>query len=111
MDDPDYDLNVVRRKEGGNELIPVRTIRFSRVDLKPFEQDVYNKSGDIETQTLYGPYQTFGTEQFPGTVTIKRPLEDYQIVLTISRVIVNQVLNDEQFELKVPEGVTIQKLY
>jgi len=110
MAEPDYDLSVVRRKEGGNELIPVRAIHFSRIDLLPFEEDLYDKDGDIETQTIYGPYQTFGTTQFPGTVTIKRPLEEYQIVLTVSKVILNQTLSDEQFELKVPDGVTIQKL-
>lgn len=110
IEDPDYDLSVVRRKEGSNELIPVRTIHFSRIDLLPFEQDIYNKDGAIETQTIYGPYQSFGTTRFPGTVTIKRPLDDNQIVITIHKAAENQTLTDDQFDLKLPEGVIVQKL-
>lgn len=110
IEEPDYDLSVVRRKEGGNELVAVRSIHFSRVDMLPFEQDIYNKDGAVETQTIYGAYQDFGGTQFPATVTIKRPLEDYQIVLTISKVTLNQTLTDDQFELKVPDGVLVQKL-
>jgi outer membrane lipoprotein-sorting protein len=110
MEEPDYDLSIVRRKEGGNELIPVRQIHFSRVDLLPFEQDFYDKDGNIETQAIYGPYRMFGTVQFPGTVTIKRPLEDYQIVLTVQKVTLNEPLKDNQFDFEVPEGAAIQKM-
>lgn len=110
LEDPDYDLSIVRRKESGNELIPVRTIHFSRTDLLPFEQDIFDKDGNVETQTIYGRYQTFGATQFPAVVTIKRPLEDYQIVLTVSKVTVNEPLRDDQFELKLPEGIVVQKL-
>jgi outer membrane lipoprotein-sorting protein len=112
----DYLLSIVRAKSGTqlpdqvHELIPERVIRFNRETLQPIEQDIYDESGNIETQTLYGPLQTFGDAKFPGSVTIKRPLEEYQIVLTIQKLVLNQPLGDEQFELKIPEGVQIQKL-
>ncbi len=112
----DYLLSIVRAKadSGGpntlRELISQRVIRFSRTDLRPIEQDVYDADGNIETVTLYGPLQTFGTEKFPGTITIKRPQEEYKIVMTIQKLVLNQTLNDEQFQLDIPEGVKIQKL-
>jgi outer membrane lipoprotein-sorting protein len=115
-EEKDYLLSIVRAKDpskGPNlvhELIPRRVIRFNRENLQPIEQDIYDSDGNIETQTLYGPLQTFGAEKFPGTVTIKRPQEEYQIVLTIQKVVLNQPLADDQFELKIPEGVQIKQL-
>jgi outer membrane lipoprotein-sorting protein len=110
LEEPVYDLAIVRVKEGGKELALDRVIRFGRVDLHPFEQDIYDQDGNIETQTLYGPYQEYGDVRFPGTVTIKRPLEEYQITLTIEKLTLNQTLTDDQFELKIPEGIPIQQL-
>jgi hypothetical protein len=113
---PDYDLYVVHTKDEGqavvpiHQLIPARVIHFSRVDLLPYEEDIYDKDGAIETQVIYGPYQKFGTTRFPGSITIKRPLEQYQIVLTIQKLQLNQPLTDDQFELKIPDGVQMQKM-
>jgi len=93
------------------ELIPEREVRFSGDTLQPIEQDIYDQDGkNIETIALYGPLQTFGKEMFPGTIVIKRPLEEYQIVLTIQKLVLNQTLGDDQFDLKIPDGVQIHKM-
>ncbi len=113
----DYLLWFVRAKDGPKgpntipELIPERRIRFDSVDLQPIEQVVYDEDGKPETITLYGPLQTFGTVKFPGTITIKRPQEEYQIVMTIQKLVLNQTLKDDQFQpMDIPEGVKIRKL-
>ena len=108
--DPEYDLTVVRRKANSQELIPERVIRFSRQDLLPYQEDIYDQAGAIETQVMYGPYQQFDTAHYPGTITIKRPLEEYQIVITVQKLALNPKLTDAQFEIKIPDGTTIQKL-
>lgn len=110
IEQPEYDLTIVRRKEKGQELIPERVIHFSRIDMHPFQEDIYDTKGAIQTQAIYGPLQTFGTEKFPGTITIKRPLEELQIVITFQVVTINPTLPDSQFELEVPRGMKVQKL-
>lgn len=110
IEEPHYDLYTVRTKPDGNELVPLRVIHFDRANLRPVEQDIFNQDGNVETQVLYGPDSTFGDVKFPGTVTIKRPLDEYQIVLTIEKLTFNQALTDDQFENKIPEGIQIQKL-
>lgn len=107
---PEYDLAVERRKENSQELTPERVIHFSRIDLHPFQEDIYDTKGNIQTIATYGPMQTFGPVKFPGTITIQRPLEELQIVITFTKLTVNLPLTDDQFELKVPAGVTVQKL-
>jgi hypothetical protein len=75
------------RKPGfqGNsqELIPERVIHFSRTDLQLYQEDIYDAKGAIQTTAVYGPMQAFGQQKFPGTVTVKRPLEELQILITI----------------------------
>lgn len=107
---PEYALTVERRKQNSQELIPERVIHFSRVDLLPFEVDSYNQAGEVETETDYGPFMDFDGVPYPKTITIKRPLEEYQIVVTIQKLTVNSNLTDAQFELKVPDGVVVKKL-
>jgi hypothetical protein len=107
---PDYDLNVFRQNAGSNVLIPVRVIHINRVDLLPSEEDIYDNDGNIQTQAIYGPYQSFGGFRFPGTITIKRPLDEYQIVISFQKVTTNQPLADNQFELKIPDKTQIQNM-
>jgi hypothetical protein len=87
-----------------------RVIHFSRIDLRPIEEDIYDQNGQIQTQATYGPLQKFGDQLFPGTITIKRPIDQYQILITFQKLVLNQQLNDEQFQLTIPDGTPVQKL-
>ena len=116
IETPQYDLTVLNpgHSNPGSGLAqiakPTRVIYFSRVDLMPSEQDIYNNDGDLETQVRYGPYQMFNGMAFPSTISIDRPLEEYRIVLTVSKVTFNQALPDEQFQTKVPDGYKVVKM-
>jgi hypothetical protein len=110
---PDYLLAVSNRQGTSNILLTKRVIRFSRVDLRPIEEDIYGPDGQVQTQALYGPMQTFGTEHFPGTVTIKWPLQEQQILITVLTLQINPAnpaVTDDQFQLKIPEGMSVQQL-
>lgn len=107
---PEYVLSISRRKPGTQELEPVRVIRFHRDDLLPYQQDIYNREGNFETQVTYSGYQDFGSGKYPSTVTIKRPLEEFQIVLTVDKVSENVPLKDDQFTVKVPGETPVQRL-
>jgi hypothetical protein len=108
--EPEYNLGVFRKNADSNVLIPVRVIHVSRVDLLPSGEDIYDKEGHIQTQAVYGPYETFGDFHYPGSITIKRPIEETQIVITFQKVTVNQTLPDKQFQLDIPPGTQIQNL-
>jgi hypothetical protein len=108
----DYDLTVLKRKDNRRDLIPQRVIHFNRVNLRPYEEDIYDTEGAIQTQAIYGADQKFGEVMFPGTITIKRPLEEYQIVITIAKLVTNLNLTNDQFELKpMPAGAIVQELH
>jgi hypothetical protein len=107
---PEYLLTVLGRKGSSNVLLARRVIHFSRLDLRPVEEDIYDDAGQVQTVTTYGPMQKFGTERYPGTITIKRPLEQYQILITFQTLRVNLPLDDQQFQLTVPKGTPVEKL-
>ena len=108
---PEYALTIVRRRSAeSHELIPERVIHFSRIDLTPIQEDSYDGAGAIETQAVLSGFQNFDGVQYPKAIAIRRPLEEYQIVVTIEKLAVNTILTDAQFELKIPEGVQIQQM-
>jgi len=107
---PEYILSIMRPKPGSQQLTPVRVVTFHREDLMPYQQDLYDAEGNLETEVFYSNYTDFGTSRYPSKVTIKRPLEEYQIVLTVDKIVENMALTDDQFQIKVPEGTAIQRL-
>jgi outer membrane lipoprotein-sorting protein len=107
---PEYDLTVGRRKPDSQEIIAKRVIHFSRIDLHTVQEDIYDAKGEIQTTAIYGSLQTFGQQHFPGMITIKRPLEEYQIVITVQKIEVNLTLKDDQFEIEIPAGTQVKKL-
>ncbi len=109
VEEPDYDLTVSRTKSG-HELQTVRVIHISRVDLQPYEQDVYDPAGRIVTTVLYSKYQKFGDVQFPMSIFITRPIDEYTLKIDFSKLTLNPKIDDEQFVLKIPESYTIQKM-
>lgn len=107
---PEYILSIMHRKKGSQELAPVRVVHFHRDDLLPYQQDLYDSDGNLETEVFYRRYRDFGDGTYPSTVTIKRPLDEYQAILTVEKVVENMPLTDDQFQIKVPEGTEIQNL-
>ncbi len=107
---PEYVLSIIRSKPGSKQLTPVRVVTFHRDDLLPYEQDQYDSNGNLETHVTYEDYRNFGAQQYPTKVVIKRPLEEYQIVLTVEKVVQNINLTDDQFQIKLPEDTKIVNL-
>jgi len=110
---PEYILSISRHKLASNQLRPVRVITFHREDLLPYQQDLYDAEGNLETQVTYSAYQDFGGSKYPSRVVIKRPLEDIQVVLTVDKVVENPKnppLTGDEFVLKLTEGTQIQRL-
>jgi outer membrane lipoprotein-sorting protein len=107
---PEYVLSITRHNPGSHSDTPVRVVTFHREDLLPYQQDLYDNNGDLETEVFYNRYADFGRSKYPSMVTIKRPLEGVQLVMTVERVVENMPLTDDQFQVKLPDGTKIQNL-
>jgi len=104
----DYEVIVIR-KEGTNWYLS-RKIIFSRVDLQPDRQLIYNLQGQVVTDASYETFKDYGGSLLPETVHINRPVEGYSIQITFSKVTANQPLRDDQFVLNQPPGSKVINL-
>ncbi len=107
--EPEYVLSVMRRKNGQQNL-PVRSITFHRDDMLPYDQYVYDSDGVLQTQIFYSNYVQYSAGKYPSKVTIKRPQEGVQIVLNVEAVHENVDLPADEFDVKIPDGVTVRNL-
>ena len=62
-DQPDYEIVVVRKGKAGWYLS--RKIVFSRTDLQPHRQLIYDESGVLATDVRYGDYNEYDGVTFP----------------------------------------------
>ena len=110
---PEYILNISRRKPGTQQMVPLRKVYFHREDLEPYEQDIYDSEGNLETQVKYDGYQQFDSVTYPSSIVIRHPLdetEEIKIVLTVDDVHENQAFADDLFVMTPTEGAVIQDL-
>jgi outer membrane lipoprotein-sorting protein len=105
IEEPDYELSILEPPQG-NTAHTLRVIHIGRSTLLPYQQDIYDRSGNVVTQAFYSNYQQFGEIPFPMKIEIKRPQDQYSLTITITKLTVNTKLDDDQFDLKFPEGVT-----
>jgi outer membrane lipoprotein-sorting protein len=109
IEEPDYNMAVLKRKSG-NMMQLERLIHISRVTMLPFQQDIYDDSGQVVTEATYDKYESFNGLEFPTLIDIRRPLDEYSLKLEVTKLMLNQKLENDQFELKIPAGVTVQQM-
>src|SRR3954466_12144925 len=92
---PDYEVAVIR-KDGGTWFLS-RKIVFSRIDLQPHRQLIYNENGDLATNIRYDAYKDYAGVSFPSQIEIWRPAEEYDITLTMVKAEINSPMPDDKF--------------
>jgi outer membrane lipoprotein-sorting protein len=109
IEESDYDIEVLT-PPNGQVAHTLRVIHISRANLLPYQQDIYNESGQIVTRAFYTDYQKFGFTLFPTHIIIRRPIDQLSLSVVITKLGVNQPLENDQFELNIPASVPIQKM-
>jgi outer membrane lipoprotein-sorting protein len=108
LQQPDYEIEVIRK--GKNGWFLSRKIVFSRTDLLPHRQLIYDENGNVATDTRYEAYRDYGGINFPTQIQIDRPQEEYSITLTIVKLQINEPLTDDKFALEQPPGAEVVHL-
>lgn len=108
VEQPNYSLLVIRKGPQGAYLS--RKIEFSRIDLVPYRQTIYDQQGNVATDAHYQNYKDFDGTSFPSTIGIERPRENYDITLSMIKLEINKPLTDDQFALDQPAGADVVHL-
>jgi len=98
----DYVIDVIHFGNGDAWLS--RKIVFSRVDLLPHRQLIYDESGNLVTDASYSDYKDYAGVLFPSVIEIRRPEEEYDITLHMVKLEINLPLDNTKFVLEKPPG-------
>jgi outer membrane lipoprotein-sorting protein len=104
----DYELVVIQKRPTGWGLS--RKIVFSRTDLQPHRQFIYDEQGNLETDARYADYKEYDGVGFASRIQIFRPREEYDITLNLLKLEINKQLRDDQFALEQPRGADVVRL-
>ncbi|HUB01298.1 MAG TPA: hypothetical protein VL983_01385 [Terriglobales bacterium] len=108
VEQPDYEILVIECQAQACHLD--RRIEFSRTDLLPHRVRIYDLQGNVATDAHYQNYKDFNGTQFPSTIEIERPRENYDVTLNILKLDLNVPLTNDQFSLEQPAGAEIVHL-
>jgi outer membrane lipoprotein-sorting protein len=109
IEEPAYSLQIMDKPEG-QTVRTLRVIHINSTDLLPYQQDIYDKTGQVVTKAYYSDYRYYGNIPFPSNIRIERPKEHYSLTVAITKLTLNGHLDDDQFELKIPEGIPVTTL-
>ena len=109
IEEPAYALQILKRPEG-TQARTLRVIHINSTDLLPYQQDIYDKEGHVVTKAYYSNYQFHGNTPFPSKIIIERPRDHYSLTVIITKLTLNGKLDDDQFEIKIPEGINVETL-
>jgi len=101
----EYVIDIIARTDHGWHLS--RKVVFSRIDLMPHRQLLYDENGNVVTNASYQNYKDVGGVQFPWQIEMARPQEEYDITLNIVKLDLNLPLADDKFVLEQPPGVPV----
>ncbi|MBS1821627.1 MAG: DUF4292 domain-containing protein [Acidobacteria bacterium] len=111
IEEPAYAVQILSKPEGTDRTVStIRVIHINSTDLLPYQQDIYDADGKVITKAYYSDYQYYGTTPFPSKIVVERPRDHYSLTINITKLTLNGHLDDDQFELKIPEGINIETL-
>ena len=104
-----YVVDVIRKDTDGKYYLQ-RKVIFDRQDLIPDHQIFYDKQGAMVTDANYSAFKYFNDVRVPTIIEIKRPQENYDITIAITKATANGPIKDEQFALEQPPGSQVVDL-
>ena len=107
-----YVISLLREKSAGGEagLEIEKKIWLDRADLSVARIQSFASGGRLVSDATYADYAAFGEINYPRSITLLRPRDDYTLVLQVQKLIVNQPLAAEKFELAQPPDSELVKL-
>jgi outer membrane lipoprotein-sorting protein len=105
-----YIVSVLGTRPDGN-LELKRKIWFDRSNLEMVRVQLYDPGGRHVEDVQYSNYQNFGGTRYPTRILVRRPVEDYQLAITVVNApTLNQPIDPAKFTLQKPAGTELVNL-
>jgi len=99
-----YVLTVLKKADGATNFDIETKIRFERTDLNVSEVENFGAAGKLNSVNRYADWQPAGAAQFPRSITVERPHDDYKLGIQITKLTLNEPIAPERFKLEQPPG-------
>ncbi len=104
-----YILFIVHQEAGQLRLL--RNIYFDRHTLEIVRQKTFTPTGATVSETKYGDWKPYESLSFPSSITIRRPIDGYEVTLNVIEMRMNPTdLTADRFVLPQPPGSQVQRL-
>ena len=127
-----YIISLVRSSRSGLELD--RKIWFDRSDLRIARTQIYGPNGAVDSDITYSDWQPVADSApagsasspsnsaevstsaipagllFPREIRISRPQQDYQLTVSITKLVLNASISSDRFELMQPPGTELTRV-
>jgi len=123
-----YVLTLVRQSGAALEI--TRKVWFDRAELRVARMQIYGPGGRLDSDIAYSDWQPAtagrpGAEPgapsttvssnaagllFPRRIHIRRPQQDYELTVSVTRLMLNGEIPDERFALAQPAGTELVQL-
>jgi outer membrane lipoprotein-sorting protein len=104
-----YVLLMLKRE--GEELKLERSVYFDRYSLDITRQVTFDAVGNIKGDTKYQNWKPYGNIQFPSIIDMERPIDGYELVLTVTDLKVNAPeVTADRFVLNQPPNAKVRVL-
>ena len=97
-------------KRNGDTMRITRKAWFEREHLQLVRLEIYDDSGDIATRARYSGWQEEDGIPYASEVRISRPLDGYDLNVTVETRGINAELPENAFVLEPPDGMEIRKV-
>lgn len=105
-----YVLHILSPGADGTPFI-VQKLWLERAGLTVRKKVLFTEDGAPVSEITYQGYTDFPGGRFPADITLRRPIEGYQVQFKIKRMELDAPLQDRMFELTVPEGAKIEEIH
>lgn len=98
-----YILTEVRGASSSRPEI-ARRVWFDRADLSIARMEIFGARGRLLSDIRFADWQPLGDVSYPRTIRVRRPRDDYQLEIRITKLTLNEAIAPERFKLEQPAG-------
>jgi hypothetical protein len=98
------------RGAGSSRAEIARRVWFDRADLSIVRMEIFGARGRLLSDIRFADWQPTGEASYPRTIRVRRPRDDYQLEIRITKLTLNEAIGAERFDLKQPAGTELVRV-
>jgi hypothetical protein len=87
-----------------------KKVWFDRSNLQVARVEGFGPGGIANSDVRYSDWQPADDKSYPRQIDIARPNEDYQLAIHINKLVLNELVTEDRFQLNQPPGADLVRV-